>query len=53
MRNLVDLGVEAPTKGLPKPMPEFEVRDIDRRDAIDAEAGTLDNVRELPLHTGK
>tara|TARA_Y100000588_G_scaffold361055_1_gene421499 strand:+ start:516 stop:1955 length:1440 start_codon:yes stop_codon:yes gene_type:complete len=53
VRNLVDLGVEAPTKGLPKPMPEFEVRDTDRRDAIDAEVDTLDNVRELPLPAGE
>lgn len=52
VRNIVDLGIEPPTKGLPKPMPEFLVRDSDRREAIDAEADPvepMDNVRELPL----
>lgn len=56
MRNIVDLGVDAPTKGLPKPMPEFLVRDSDRRDAIDAELDpveTVDNIRELPLPAGE
>jgi DNA anti-recombination protein RmuC len=56
MRNIVDLGIDPPTKGLPKPMPEFLVRDSDRRDAIDAEvdsAEPVDNIRKLPLPAGE
>jgi DNA recombination protein RmuC len=53
MRKLVDLGIDAPTKGLPKPMPEFQVQDSDRRDAIDAESSRSNSAKELPLPAGE
>lgn len=52
-RKLLDLGIEAPTKGLPKPLPTYQVVDTEMADVIDTEAKVVDNVRELPLPAGE
>ena len=52
-RKLLDLGVEAPTRGLPKPLPNYQVVDTDMADVIETEAEPVDNVRELPLTAGE
>lgn len=52
-RKLLDLGIEAPTKGLPKPLPNYQVVDTDMADVIESEAEVMDNVRELPLPAGE
>lgn len=48
-RKLLDLGVEAPNKGLPKPLPNYKVVDTDMAEIIDGEPEPVSNVRELPL----
>jgi DNA recombination protein RmuC len=52
-RKLVELGIEPPTKGLPKPLPNYQVVDTEMADVIDTEAEVVDNVRELPLPAGE
>ena len=52
-RKLLDLGVEAPTRGLPKPLPNYQVVDTDMADVNAPEAEPVDNVRELPLTAGE
>lgn len=47
-RKLLDLGVEAPTKGLPKPLANYKVVDTDMAEIIDSEPEPVSNVRELP-----
>ena len=52
-RKLLDLGIEAPTKGLPKPLPNYQVVDTDMADVIETEAEPVNNIRELPLPAGE
>lgn len=52
-RKLLDLGIEPPTKGLPKPLPTYQVVDTEMADLIDTEAEPVDNIRELPLPAGE
>ena len=52
-RKLVEQGIEAPTRGLPKTIPSYQVVDTEMADVIDSEAEIVDNVRELPLPAGE
>lgn len=47
-RKLIEQGIEAPAKGLPKPMPGFQVVQTELADVIDTDSEIVDAPRELP-----
>jgi DNA recombination protein RmuC len=48
VRKLVEQGIEAPAKGLPKPMPGFQVVQTEMADVIDTDGDIVEAPRELP-----
>lgn len=47
-RKLIDQGIDAPAKGLPKPMPGFQVVQTEMADVIDTDAEIVEGPKELP-----
>ncbi len=46
-RKLIEQGIEAPSKGIPKALPGFQVVETEISDAIDTDSKTVDAPREL------
>ena len=47
-RKLIEQGIEAPARGLPKPMPGFQVVQTEMADVIDTDAEIVEEPKELP-----
>ncbi|MDA0661935.1 MAG: DNA recombination protein RmuC [Proteobacteria bacterium] len=47
-RKLIEQGIEAPSKGMPKALPGFQVVETDAPDAIDTDSNDVESPRELP-----
>ncbi len=48
VRKLIEQGIEAPAKGLPKPMPGFQVVQTEMADVVDTDSEIVAAPRELP-----